>query len=437
MIHKAIPALFLALLTALSACKKENGLEGPVLTTNQKALVDELNALAIPFSPNPLTVENDKLAFLDVLADAQIVGLGEATHGSKEFFEAKHRIFKYLAENMNHRAFGFECDFAESLYIDAYITTGTGNIDQIMKTKMHFWAWRTNEVKALLEWMKQYNQGKRQDEQLHFYGFDCQFTDMQPDLLLTYFDRTSPELYQRSRNILTQLKAISFNTNLSAVYTTYTDSLANIQRYLDTHRDLFIQKSSQKEWAITKQLVSTLQQALHVIDANNKKDYSVNWRDKYMADNVKWMSEFMGQNSKISLWAHNYHIGNHFNNSAGYYLTTLFGTSYQKIGFAFSTGNFTAHSTSGGLGTHSINQAPIESSINLLFHHAKQKNFVFPLHSLPSESGWKDFLSGNNSMLSIGSSYDGKPSSNYYFSPIGKSFDWLIYFDKVREAKQL
>ncbi len=190
-----------------------------------------------------------------------------------------------------------------------------------------------------------------------------------------------------------------------------------------------------------------MQQTLHVIRASQLKDFSVNWRDKYMADNVQWISEFTGQGSKISVWAHNYHIGSYANNnstynSTGFYLNSLFGASYRKVGFTFSTGSFTAvpvgpEGKFGNLGTQTIQQPPIESSINLLFQNAQPTDFAFHLQNLPAGSGWPVFLSGNNSMLSVGSVYNGKAVDYYQPLRIGQTFDWLIYFDKVRASEQL
>lgn len=67
------------------------------------------------------------------------------------FFQMKHRIFQYLVEYCQHRAIGFEADFAESIYINNYVLTGEGNLRELMKEKMFFWTWKTEEVLELLD----------------------------------------------------------------------------------------------------------------------------------------------------------------------------------------------------------------------------------------------------------------------------------------------
>ena len=87
-----------------------------------------------------------------------MLGLGEATHGTSEFFNMKDRIFRYFVEEHGFRAFGFEMDFGESLIFEEYVQGGEGDIEELMVKKMIFWIWRAEEVKQLLILMREYNQ---------------------------------------------------------------------------------------------------------------------------------------------------------------------------------------------------------------------------------------------------------------------------------------
>jgi erythromycin esterase len=82
-------------------------------------LVQSLESELNPLSEDPLLWSNDDLKFLDPIANKSIIGLGEATHGTAEFFKAKHRIFKYLVEKHGYKIFAFEADFGESLQLMA------------------------------------------------------------------------------------------------------------------------------------------------------------------------------------------------------------------------------------------------------------------------------------------------------------------------------
>ncbi len=116
------------------------------------------------------------MRFIDPFADKPFIALGEATHGTADFFIAKHRIFKYLVENHNFRVFAFEADFGESLFLNDAIQEGrVDDLRDLMKDKMRFWTWKTEEVLDLLEWMCTYNMDKPDEEKLQYIGIDCQY----------------------------------------------------------------------------------------------------------------------------------------------------------------------------------------------------------------------------------------------------------------------
>lgn len=109
-------------------------------------LVEQLNDHIYPLE-NPLPTSSlSDLTPLNKVGNSKIVAMGEATHGTKEFFQLKHKIFRYLAEKHNFRIFAFEADMGEAIYLNKYVQGGSGDIAQIMADKMHFWTWKTQEV---------------------------------------------------------------------------------------------------------------------------------------------------------------------------------------------------------------------------------------------------------------------------------------------------
>ena len=170
-----------------------------------------LNRIIHPLCNPPLELSDEDLEALAYMSDCKIVGLGEATHGTKEFFQLKHRIFKYLVENHGFRIFAFECDMGESYYVDNFVTRGEGDLDDIMKNKMHFWTWRTEEVKELLLWMREYNENKSDEDKIHFIGVDCQFLTYQADIILNYFNKTNVSLPENCVNFLNEINQIGWN----------------------------------------------------------------------------------------------------------------------------------------------------------------------------------------------------------------------------------
>ncbi|NIM17106.1 MAG: hypothetical protein GTO45_34320 [Candidatus Aminicenantes bacterium] len=415
-----------------------------VFTEEQQQLIRELNGWLFPLSTSPLELTDNELSFLDQLSFAKMVALGEATHGTREFFQMKHRVFQYLVEHLNHKAFGFEADFAECLYLNNYVNRGEGDLVELMKTKMHFWTWRTEEVKELLEWMKNYNTGKSDEEKIHYLGFDCQFTTYQPDLIQTYLQPLLPTLWETAFPILEQVQDLNWDGYIDLSeedYNTIKTQLESLEDQLTANKDQLVANSSLKEYEISKQLFRTFRQAFIVrYSYYGKTNDNTNWRDRFMAENALWMADFLGEDTRITLWAHNGHIAkdNWYggDGSMGHHIHKNLDDLYQAVGFGFSRGSFTAvgWGESYGKWTHIIIDAPDPTSVNFLFHYAFYPNFAFNLDGVPPGSAWDNWLSEWRPILSIGAVYDGIPDNFYRVTDMRQHYNWIIYVDTTNAS---
>ena len=126
-----------------------------------------------PLSLNQPNINSDLMPLKALCENREIIGMGEATHGTKEFFELKAKTFKFLVTECNFKVFTIEASAGGCSYINDYVQSGVGNIDSVMHF-FDFWIWRTEEVKELVLWIKNYNQQKIESEKISFYGFDMQ-----------------------------------------------------------------------------------------------------------------------------------------------------------------------------------------------------------------------------------------------------------------------
>jgi len=413
--------------------------------------VNQLNSVIIRINGSSPNLDHGDLGSLVFLKDAKMVGLGEATHGTKEFFQMKHRIFKYLVEVHGYKAFAFECDFAASLFFDRYITTGeipTGvaNLRELMNRKMIEGAWRTEEVEALLEWMGNYNVGKAVEDKIHFYGFDCKFLLFNADFLSEYLQGVSQELLAASDSILTKTRTLRYNVFLNMTEEEWEEIKEEFQWLYDQlveKENEFVPLSGKKEFEIAKQLARAMNQALDITYAYVHEDYSYNYRDQYMAENALWIANLLGEHEKIALWAHNLHVSNdedYRGKLMGKYLKEELDEGYQIIGFGFSTGTFSAEKITPenenlGVQTCYISSSPPDTSINYLFYHAAYDNFIFILSSLYPGSGLSKWLSAARPFLNIGAGYNDRPEDYYYNTILSTCYDVIIYFDETTECK--
>ena len=107
------------------------------------------------------------------LAEVDVVGMGEPTHGSREVFQFKHRMFEYLVERHGFTVFALESSMPDTLAMDRYVLHGEGTAKEAVQAQ-GFWTWSTQEVVDLIEWMRTYNSDPTHTKKLRVVGIDMQ-----------------------------------------------------------------------------------------------------------------------------------------------------------------------------------------------------------------------------------------------------------------------
>jgi len=411
-----------------------------------------LNRIIHPLNSLPLELSDEDLEVLDYMSDCKVVGLGEATHGTKEFFQLKHRIFKYLVENHEFKTFAFECDMGESYYVNDFVVNGEGDIDYIMKNIMHFWTWRTEEVKDLLIWMNEYNENKSYEDKIHFIGVDCQFLTYQANITMNYFNDTNVSLPEDCIQFLNEIDQIGWN--ITEYYSDMTleekeaidDKVDILLTIFDDFGDELISNSSEFEYEFIKQIVLNIKQ-VNDVSYGYIHGTQENYRDLYMAENTLWASDdLFGESIKVALWAHNMHVANIATfGSIGFHLKEELQDAYQIIGFSFSLGSFTAVRM-GIVGSIVPPRAPIQiwrpkyRSTNYVFHHAQHDNFILRALDIQEKSAFDIFISQPQRFLNIGAGFNRfLHLIGVYYPPteLMEEYDAVIHWDKTEAAEQL
>jgi erythromycin esterase-like protein len=110
-----------------------------------------------------------------IIGNARIVSLGEATHGTREFFQLKHRMLEFLASEMGFTIFSIEANMPEAYRLNDYVLNGEGDPAKLLKG-MYFWTWDTQEVLEMIQWMREFNKSGK--GRVQFTGFDMQTPDV-------------------------------------------------------------------------------------------------------------------------------------------------------------------------------------------------------------------------------------------------------------------
>jgi erythromycin esterase-like protein len=193
---KFLPGLILAGVAA--ACAGEP----------KEAEVAWLKAAAIPLETCEAGHGFEDLEPLkDLIGDAHVVSLGECTHGTREVFQMKHRLVEYLASRRGFTIFSIEANMPEAYRLNDYVLEGKGDPKALI-AGMYFWTWRTEEVLAMVEWMRQYNQSGK--GRIEFTGFDMQTPDVAMDVVLAFLKKVDPERVAPAEGLYDPLRSGKF-----------------------------------------------------------------------------------------------------------------------------------------------------------------------------------------------------------------------------------
>ncbi len=376
-----------------------------------------------------------------VIGDARIVSLGEATHGTREFFQMKHRMLEFLATEMGFTIFGIEASFPECLEINKYVTTGIGDPAAALAGQ-RFWTWDTREVLDLIRWMRGFNEDPRNQRKLSFYGFDMQFPAVGAQSLIDYLSRVDPLLASEAERTLTPLMT-DFNTSMYGPLPTREkektrEGIVTLLRRFRSRRATYIKRSSAREWEMAHLNLVVVKQGEEMY--RDASDWGI--RDRAMAENVKALLDLEGPDSKAVLWAHNAHVqltpwdwgGGAL--AMGAHLKRMFGDGQVAFGFAFGRGSFQAmDADQWGLRNFRVGP-PRPASLDAVLSEVGPL-FAIDLSQVPSKGPVSDWFSSDVGMRGTGAGWSAK-NAEQYFGParVRDRYNALIFVRDTSAARR-
>ena len=306
-----------------------------------RAAIAELRRRAVVIPTLALNADPDQFAAIgNAIGNARIVGMGEGTHGTSEFFAFKNRLFKYLVDRKGFTVFAMEAAWGAGLNVDRYIKTGRGTAQQAVAS-LTFLVWNTPQVVDLIQWMRDYNAAPGKHPILSFVGIDMQDPMGAIGYLAGYLHAHDP----------TELQIANQALQCSADATAHYDAkppqdcrskVAAVGQALGAFRDA-------PDVATAQEAVTNILQFLDFAGKTNNAQ--VGMRDRDMASNVEWLAA-QYPDAKIALWAHNGHVGTTPELSyrpMGSYLRQALGPAYYVIGQTFGSGTVRAVVSGHGL----------------------------------------------------------------------------------------
>lgn len=385
----------------------------------------------------------------EIVGDARIVSLGEPTHGNREVFQLKHRMIEFFVEEMGFNNFILECPFAEAHDVNRYVLDGIGDPKKAL-AGIYFWTWDTEEVLALIEWMRTYNADPNHETKVKFYGMDVQDPERAARVMLNYLKKVDPKLEQAVRPELGILE-VQFSEPVSLGRRPYIPqeydekSLLEIKRVMNAFQQKkqdYISATSQTDWSWAKKHARQVEIWIEAC-INDGENY-VLIRDKEQAENIKWVLDQEGNSSKAIVWAHNCHVSNAAPKDDvpmhGYYLREIYGDQLKIFGFFFNQGGFKAidaNIPSKGMTNFTIGKAP-PGSLEHTLASSQHSLAILDLHELPDEGSIHEWFNTMRPTRHSGGGYNENNPEDYFWSYIpAEAYDILIYLDSTTPTKSI
>jgi erythromycin esterase len=400
----------------------------------EKATVAWLRSASFPLATaQPGTGLSDLKPLAQMVGNARIVALGEGTHGTREFFQLKHRVFEFLVQRMGFRHFAIEASWAEANDVNRYVQTGEGDAARLLQ-KLYFWTWNTQEVLDLIRWMREWNTTAPAAQRVQFAGFDMQYPGAAMDTVASFIGRVAPAMasfvaqrYQclvpfRDRNgLFTQRDYPVIGTAAMTL------CRAGLQ-------DVYDLVSNQQAGASADVFANALRSARIVQQWEERSSSGdatarASARDRFMAENTQWLLDQAGPTARMMLWAHNLHVGN-YSTSQGGHLRRAYGSAYVNLGFLFGTGGFNAvgaGTARAGLGPHNAQLVP-NGSLEALFVATGAQRLLFDARSVLTAKAIAAPIGGPVRIRRIGSVFNPAVEPQYFVNlTLPDVFDLLIY----------
>ncbi len=350
--------------------------------TNDDELIEYIRTAA-----QPLTTERDLNPLIEAAGDRRFVLLGEASHGTSEYYTWRTKISKRLIEEKGFNFIAIEGDWTAAYQVNKFIKDLPGAATDPREVLVSFnrwpqWMWNNEEIKELIVWLREYNLERPENERIGFYGVDIYAAWDSIDEVIGYFDDRYPEKAGRVRNAYGCLLAFDDDPQnyARAVYqgrVNCEEDVREVVSLLREHADSFIIDDPKGYFNVKQNALVVKNAERHYRAMVDRGPGSWNYRVRNFKDTAVRVADYYGDGAKGIVWAHNTHVGdaratpmaNQGMENIGYLLRDKFGEEQIFIvGFGTHRGSVLAGSQWGApMETMQVPEAQ-ENSFGDLFY---------------------------------------------------------------------
>lgn len=404
----------------------------------------------------------DHDALLDLIGDAHYVLLGEASHGTHEFYAARADITRRLLAEKGFNAVAIEGDWPDTYRVNRYVR-GDGDDASARDALAGFrrfpaWMWRNEDVASFVEWQRAFNEAGPAQGKTGVYGLDLYSLHASIEAVLAYFERTDPDTARSARERYACFDRFGDGGQVYGLMAGIGNTASCRQEVIDMLVEM--RRASAAAWrggiAADEEAAFDAEQNARLVknaEAYYRSMYlddvsSWNLRDRHMVETLGELERHLWRSSerpKIVVWAHNSHLGDaratdmgeqRGELNVGQLVRERQGRDAVLVGFTTHTGTVMAASDWGAAAECKQVLPSRSDSYEALMHETGLERFMLPLRG-----EGRHFFALREQRLerAIGVIYrpETERQSHYFFARLPVQFDALLHFDQTRAVEPL
>jgi protein-L-isoaspartate(D-aspartate) O-methyltransferase len=394
------------------------------------------------------------------IGDARLVLLGEASHGTAEFYEMRSRITRHLIEHKGFTIVAVEADWPDAAVVDAYVRGGRsqGAASGAPFTRFPTWMWANESVREFVRWLRDHNAGAGSRDQLAgFYGLDLYSMYGSIDAVLRYLQDVDPTTAQLARERYECLMPWAEDpagygrAAMTEQYRACENQVVAMLRDLEERRFSGAGCDGERLFDARQnaRLVTSAERYYRAMYYGSRSSW--NLRDQHMFDALEAVLEFRGPTAKAVVWAHNSHLGDaratemgtQGEHNVGQLVRQKHGAGAYLIGFGTDHGTVAAATQWGGAMEIKRIRSALPGSYERLCHDSRVGRFMLPLRPQADDgrrhAEMRDALLQPRLERAIGVIYrpETERQSHYFQATLPEQFDEFIWFDETRAVRPL
>lgn len=405
---------------------------------------------------------SDYDSLMDLIGEARLVLMGEATHGTHEFYEQRAKITQRLIQEKGFTGVAVEADFPDADRVNRFVQGGNDDLtpEEALRGFQRFptWMWRNTDVVEFVGWLRQYNDALAPDQRkVGFYGLDLYSMYASMGEVLKYLEQVDPEAASRARDRYACFE--HFEEDSQAYGYAASFDLEDSCRDATVNQLLELQQQTapylQRDGGKAADAFFYAEQNARLV--KNAEEYyrsmfqgrvsSWNVRDRHMAETLEHLMVHLdrqGSPTKLVVWAHNSHLGDARATdmgrsgewNVGQLVRERSGKAAVLIGFTTYTGTVTAASSWDEPPQLKQVRPALPESYEALFHSTGLPQFWL---NLRDSNPALDELRSRRLERAIGVIYrpSAERSSHYFYACLPDQFDVVIHLDDSRAVAPL